>query len=62
MYVADVMCWPPRHNQKHTVYFLSMKTKCAICSMNNVSRLEGYTQPAFHFCYRPRELQLALCQ
>ena len=38
------MGWTPRCNQKHTVCFLSMSTKCAVCFLNNVSHLEDSLQ------------------
>lgn len=53
MHVADVICWTPRHNQ-YTVYFLSMKTKRAVCPwLTSVVLRTGYktvlTQPDISF-------------
>lgn len=47
------MGWTPRCNQKHTVCFLSVRTKCVVCFLKNVRRLEeslqGCSQPDISF-------------
>ena len=47
------MGWTFRCNQKHTVCFLSVRTKCVVCFLKIVSRLEeslqGCSQPDISF-------------
>lgn len=38
------MGWTPRYNQKHTVCFPFVRTKCVVCFLKNVSRLEESLQ------------------